>query len=398
VSPFSRRATILIVGVSSLSLACALLFAVVGGDPTQEDDYRPGVHSPSALGHRAFAEMLRRLGVDVVVSHHASGAKAGEQALLIAAEPAADDLAAVLAGADTSLVVLPKRTGTPDAGRRTWIDSSSLLPIGDVDQVLFRAIGVGGRVVRLPALVLPRNPYGAGPTLASPQAVVSDDLEPVIAGPDGILLGVRHRDGRAVWILSDPDLIANHGIGAGDNAPLAFAIVDDLRRGRPVVIDETLHGREQVPSLWSDLFRFPLVCVAAATLLAVAIGLWAGVLRFGAPVPVPPPVERGKRLLIAHTAELLDRGGHAADALARYLHTTLTDVARATHAPPDLDGARLREWLEQLARARGVRVSLAELDAAVAEAARAGRRAPALVAAAAARIYSFRQDMTGGAT
>jgi len=378
-SPFSRRALVLIVGLSTVSFACAILFAVTV-DPAPVRDSQASVHSASAIGHRAFADLLERVGIEVTTSHWSSGMLGSDGALLIVAEPREAGLSNMVDNHDPVLVVLPKRSGVPSAVHRGWIDSASLLPREEVERVL-HAAGSQGSIVRPAALRLDQKDYA--PAIDEPQLIQDDDVEPIVGGPDGMLLG--RREG-GIWILSDPDLIANHGLGRADNAPLAVAIVERVRGGRRVMFDETLHGHERIPSFWRELFAFPLVLIPIAVLLAAAVLLWAAGRRWGAPVPVPPAFEPGKATLIAHAAELMERGGHTSEAVARYLQTTLQVVARKTHAPPELSGPSLHQWLEQLAQARGVAVRVAHLEAAVAETARAGRRAAPLAAAAAARI------------
>ena len=44
-----------------------------------------------------------------------------------------------------------------------------------------------------------------------------------------ILIGEIVDSGRRIWVLSDPDIIANRGFGRGDNAALSVAVVDRLR-------------------------------------------------------------------------------------------------------------------------------------------------------------------------
>ena len=54
-------------------------------------------------------------------------------------------------------------------------------------------------------------------------------LIPIVSSPEGILLGELGRADGRVLVLADPDILATHGLGKGDNANLAFRIIDNLR-------------------------------------------------------------------------------------------------------------------------------------------------------------------------
>jgi hypothetical protein len=217
----------------------------------------------------------------------------------------------------------------------------------------------------------------------------------------GVLVGRLVRDdGSEVIIVSDPDLIANHGLARGDNAALALAVLAGLRPpGAVVVVDEALHGHVATPSLWRELFTFPLALATTSVLIALALLLWSAMGRFGRPRPDVRVLGDGKRSLIDNTAELTRLGGHAGHALERYLQATLQDVARALYAPTHLGSAETRTWLLRAAQARQVGTDLVALEREVADIAapaspRARKAERAL--AVAARIHRWRQEMTDG--
>lgn len=404
-TPFSRRATTWLVGVCVVSFACALMFAALGSEPGAVPDHKATSYSRSAIGHHGFTTLLEKLDIPVVISRHDSGKKAGD-GLLVIAEPRTDlddrlALADMVKQAKTVLLVLPKRAGAPMPNKKAFLEEAHFVSTDVADDVR-RAVNVSGQVVRFPEkVVTTRNDLGIEPAIEDSQVIVGAgaDLEPIIRTDRGILLGLSRRGDHSLWVLADPDLIENHGLAAGDNAPLAVAIIEKLREGaggddRPVVIDETLHGNMSTPSVWHALVEFPLVLATIAGLLCVLILLWAAMGRFGAPLPRPPAIEPGKGFLIANTAALIRLGGHSSHALSRYLATTMQDVARASHAPAELGGERLREWLEQVGRARKVTVSLRDLEAEVEQAGATARGREPRVVAAAHRIYAWRRHMT----
>jgi hypothetical protein len=409
--PFSRRALAWIVGLAAVSFAAALAFAIfgVGDDATSAgaDSY-----SRSALGHRGLVELLADQGIQVVRSQHASAQRAGGKALLLVAEPrlGGDEQKQALAafGDQVSgmVLVLPKRSGFRDPDHHGWIDEAELLPASDADDVL-AALGIEAKVVR-PDVTAPRfesqlaEGFPVGAELHDVQLLAPDaDVRPLVYSAEGILVGrYLADDDTSIIVIADPDLIANHGLAHGENAAIALAAIEALRPpGAVVVVDETLHGHVATPSLWRELFGFPLSLATTSALLALALLLWSAMGRFGKPRPDPRALAAGKRSLIDNTAELTRHGGHAAHALERYLHAALHDAARASHAPAQLGPAELREWLMNAARARHVSTDLNALEREVAELSalpgnRPGTAARAL--AVATRIHRWRQEMIDG--
>jgi hypothetical protein len=188
----------------------------------------------------------------------------------------------------------------------------------------------------------------------------SNALRPIVAGAAGILVGELNRN-RSVWVLADPDVIANHGIGEGDNAALALAIIDRLRgRNGPVVFDETVHGYLAQPTNpLALLVQFPFVIATIQVLAALGLLLWATVARFGAPQSAPPPLSAGRQGLLQNVAQLIAFAGHQQVMVRRYVQETVRDAARQLHAPPGLSGPTLAAWLTRVGEARGVSVDCA---------------------------------------
>lgn len=252
------------------------------------------------------------------------------------------------------LFVLPKWGGTAaddDPGR---LASAIRLPSDEVEEIL-RLVVPDGRIRRLGGSPTWKSRLGVAPTLSAPQLIESRRLRPVVAGSRGLLIGEIYVGGQRIWILSDPDVLSNHGLGRGDNSVLAVAMVDALRPpGGAVIVDETIHGFHQDPDLWRAMLEFPFVVTTIVAAVAIMALLSAATGRFGAPVPVKSPHQAGKEALITNTAGLLEYGGHAREILRNYVAVTLRDAARRLRAPRHLDEAALVQWLDQVGEARGV--------------------------------------------
>lgn len=397
--PFGHRTSAWLVGVGAASLLAAGLLTAFGEELGGITSPFADGFSRSAIGHRGFLETLRALGVPVASSRHRSADKVGQTGLLLVLEPPparGEALGEMLAAVRRAVLVLPKRTGVPSRLRPTWLESSRLLPPEAARQVL-SAAGVEGQVVRPadPAPAWRTAPGLPAPALDSPQLVVAEGLEPLVSAGGGVLVAERRTDELDLLLIADPDLLSNHGLGRGENAALVVAALARLLpEGAPVVVDETLHGFEEVPSVWRELLRLPLALAVAQALLVGMAALWSGSARFGRPRPEAPPLAAGKRILLDNTADLLRHGGHLAHALRAYWRNALDSVASALHAPSGLEPARLAAWLARISRARGA-ADPVDLEAGLAGLTRTGpaeRQALDL----ALRIHRWREEMIDG--
>jgi len=405
--PFSRGTLWLITGISAASLVAAAILSVFGDELAPPPSPGADGYSVSALGHRGLIELLGALDIPVVASRYDSTAKARDGLLVIAEPPvpeedpaAAARLTTLISTADTVLLVLPKWYGVGDPTNPRWIGDASLLPVSEVEAVL-KAIDVTGRAVgrdTLPPVWSVEDGDLPVPEIAAPQTVARDAAATAKVHSlygDALLFETSYA-GTAIWVLTDPDIINNHGLRHRANARFAATLIDRLRNGGPVVFDETVHGLGTDPSLVRTLFEFPLVLSTLQALICALLLVWAAATRFGPRRAAPPPLAPGKEFLIRNTAALLRYGGHDADALRRYLATAVAAVRHSLHAPADLAPAALTAWLERVRLVRKGSIALPELErdvsAVVADPRAHGHRIVEL----AEKICRWRTEMTHG--
>jgi hypothetical protein len=213
-----------------------------------------------------------------------------------------------------------------------------------------------------------------------------------------MLVGEISERNRKIWVLSDPDVISNHGIARAGNAALAVALIKRLRSGDgSVVFDETVHGYVAKPeSPFLLLFRFPFVVATVQGLIAVALLLWATIARFGAPQSAPPPLSAGRGSLLQNMAKLIEFTGHQPVMVARYVQANVHDVARQLHAPRGLAGQGLIAWLQRVAGARGVEVDCGALMQRASELGRSARRDAASLVRLARDTYRWKGEILDG--
>jgi hypothetical protein len=399
---FSRRWLAWGVGVAIASFAIFLLLLAYGHD--LEGRPAPGANtfSRSALGYEAAAELLRALGLGVVSRQAPAGSSVGPDHPLVLAEPdldrgggterqealwqEAEDRKAPL------VLVLPKwAPGVQQKGKPEWLAQVELMPLVWVERPLSR-LGDSERPFEVRRFARAKGCQATWRREDEPTPLKIDTenvvqllrpeerLEPVIQCAGGLLVARRPAAGKQpqVVVIADPDLLNNHGLGLG---------------ARGVVFDETIHGFNRTPGLIAESLRFPMVLTVLQGLILLGLVLWAGMGRFGKPLPATSGLAAGKEVLIGNTAELLAGGGHVADSAGRYFQQTTRAAAAYYFLPPDLPEAARLARLQTLSEGHGKRLNLAALEADL-QRLPAGRRGEEQAAWIAQRLYQWRVEMT----
>lgn len=415
---FGRRGTGWLVAVAAASLGAAAFLGIFGDALYDPPSYGPDSFSRSAVGHRAFVELLRALGRPVVVSRHRTADKAREAAVaLLEPRVGPEDSAragtfdAIDGAARRLLVVLPKRGALPDPTRPRFVGWAELLPAEDPQRVLDalhwdakvarpqRSIGAWRGDLPAPSIDAPQLIARRPPETTDdgvPRKATATEVRPLLEADEGILVGEVRAKGFRTIVLADPDVLATHGLGRGDNAALAVALLDRLGRADlPVIVDETLHGLEEQPSIARELLRFPLVLATGSALLAAALLAWAALVRFGRPARPEPVLAPGKLFLVDSTAGLLRHGGSAGHAAQAYLRAAKDEIVHRLRPPGEAGEADA--WLARAAEAQGRSGPLRDIEDRVQRLAarRAGGEEEAVRAAQV--IHAFREEMTDGA-
>ncbi|HEY4748078.1 MAG TPA: DUF4350 domain-containing protein, partial [Steroidobacteraceae bacterium] len=339
---FSRR---LLIGwiAGAAAIFAISLYLMGAGEVTGPDSTGASTFSRSAIGHAGIAEVLTRLGVPVVKSRYNSLEKLSPGSVLVIAEPRparqSEEAIRTLLKANTILLVLPKWSGEPSEQKDGWLRQVSERNAGDAQWALNlvapRATIVRESMKAGDSIAWSTNALGLTPSLASPiQLVRGTGLRAIIGSDRGMLIGEISDRNRRIWVLSDPDVISNHGLAREGNAALAVELFKRLRDADgSVVFDETVHGyvaKPETPLLL--MFRFPFVVATAQGLIAVALLMWATLARFGVPQSAPPALRAGREGLLQNMAKLIEFTGHQQVMLARYIQETVRDVARQLHA------------------------------------------------------------------
>ncbi|MCL2683939.1 MAG: hypothetical protein FWE55_01725 [Synergistaceae bacterium] len=343
----------------------------------------PGVFSTSAVGYAGFFQILGRMEVPVLASTSNPLHDAEPGGTLIIGEPilyfavSGEESTGKISKARRLLLILPKWHWEEDPKRREWVSGMSPHDISYAQAVLALVSIDTSRVIRAAPPQWRVNEFNFTPEIEGVTQLIkpSEKMRTLVGGEEGALLveftGDDEKSDRAVWILSDPDVLSNHGIWRGENAAFMISVVeslsaygnDDFSGRRGIIFDETVHGfmSESSNSIVKMMMKFPYAVITILTILSAILLVFAGMTRFGAPQAEKPALDFGKALLIDNGARLLDYGGHHSVTLERYTRFTMSETAKALHAPDGLEGPRLAEWLDRVGESRKVSISAASI-------------------------------------
>lgn len=146
-----------------------------------------------------------------------------------------------------------------------------------------------------------------------------------------------------VWLLSDPDLLNNHGLSLGDNAAIAALLLPEIAGERRIVVDYTqslwsdLEEDEYPERTWSDLLQFfaypfSLLWIGFAAFMMLAI--WRSWARYGAPERLfDDEMSAAKDVAVTAKARLLRLSGHDGALVAEHVAQRLHELAATVFGP-----------------------------------------------------------------
>ena len=269
-----------------------------------------------------------------------------------------------------TLIVLPKWVAGTVEGRIAH--PATRIPTRELAR-LMRQIGYQGLEFPPPAggFVRDARPEGALALFAAQlfrTGSLPRSCSAEIALPEGVLLarcdGPKSKG--SVYLLSDPDVLNNHGLTVADNAMVAAGLVKSIVRSqgtgdedRFVYLDTSSEDlveyegsaaeRRDYTRGTAEFERFlapPLAGMWATLLIVLGLAFWRGAVRFG-PVRADGAAlpEQSKIVALATNARLLRMAGHDGRMAADFVQNGLSDLARQTFGPAFGSGPQGRERL-----------------------------------------------------
>lgn len=338
-----------LIALSVVSILTMLLWFLIGHHFKTPHSFGNDSFSRSALGHSVFLEALERAGHTVERSRFQTSTQLQNVDLVIIAEPyiqpksteRTDEARQVLASGKPTLLVAPKRWGSPASVKDKHIARQGLEETKDVKYAIETLLQVDSNVTRT------ETTHCGDVKILDAQFVASEGFRPT--GPCPAILTQRDH----IWVLSDPDVIANHMLDTQDAQALALSIIAGIvGPNATILLDETVHGHIQRPSLGELLTEPPLVWVVIHSFLLFIFAGWAGFGRFGPGLAPMGPQEPGKALLIQNTSELLSYSGHQGLIIKRYWEMMISDLKN--HFQLTGNEVEVLNALDKIIRARGL--------------------------------------------
>ena len=366
-----------------LLIAGALFFVVVAIFPPQSGPGSSarsltGSYSPSAIGFGGFYDLLKRLDMPVVRN----------KGLLIKQPPTkkgtllllapnfsllTDEEVGEIRRLPRTLLVPPKWKGRSVSSLLRWVKDVEPLPMMAVQNDLISIFPKDP--IELKEVATPTrwtvNTLGHVPTMKGKSIRLLEhhaSLRPLVATKDGVLVGEIKREAGHLWIVSDPDIVSNHGLVQGDNALFMVALLEKIRftdnkdKSADIIFDETVHGvRAEGKNVFKELFQPPFLVVTVLVVLSACVWVFSGMIRFGAPLSDGEVTHMGKVKLLENSARLLEVSGHQGAVTKRYIRMMIRDAGVKISLKKNEELSVLAKALDKIAVERGLSGSCARI-------------------------------------
>ncbi len=329
------RFTVLGLVLFGFAAFIAMLYFIGAGDTQGRGNNGQAHATANGLnGFSGLVELLELEGEDVSTSRSPSALETPD--LLVLTPPPyfdAEELGDILekrAYAGPTLVILPKWfvSGFPpnlpdevdDQVRDGWVQLNGAIPFDwseNLPEHYAVETGLQDNEKR-PGRWAGFDLSGTLPGETSIAATDNGNGEPLVIDDAGNALALsfyvedefgNSDDTENVTFIVEPDLMNNYGLGDGDRAALALALIEDASYGYeyPIVFDLTLNGFGGTTNLLTLAFRPPFLAATLCLIMAIFIVGWRAFKRFGPSIASGPEIAFGKRRLVANGAGLILR-------------------------------------------------------------------------------------------
>lgn len=344
--------------VTAVGIAAFIAMLVLGAyAPDLRSGHNGGAHalSNSATGFSGLVHLADETGRNPVIVRNETEFDS-EDLAVVTPESFASGLDKLLneRGSRTTLIVLPKWETAADRTHPGWVTASQLLPPMISENVLAPSVAL--KIAEAKSHHEPlRNVDPTAPAElrflapAIVQTMTGGSIKPIITtASGGIVLG-KVAD-RPLYILSDPDLINNHGMGNQQQAASALAMLDFLNStgAKSILFDVTVNGLGRSRSPLKLAFDAPFLGVTLIIFTAMVLAAWQALVRFGPIKRRERAIAFGKGALVDNSAALIRKAGREAHLGDRYVDVIRERAANLFRIPVTLDADALSHRLEKL--------------------------------------------------
>ena len=351
-----RPATMfLVVAVGILAFVAMLVLGAYA--PDMRSGHNGGAHalSNSATGYSGLVGLAQATGRNPVIVRNEPMLDT-ENLVVLTPESGAVNMSKPLGMRLTkpTLIVLPKWQTVADKSHAGWVRALGVVPAYDPEGVLNpqyklkigRELSHGARLTTLPDYAPAEMRFTAPRAL---QTASGDGFKPIIADHAGHGVLLQYKD-KPFYVLADPDLLSNKGIGDERQAAAALAMLDFLNTtdAKSVSFDVTLNGLGHSPSPLRLAFDPPFLAATLAIAAALLLAALQALTRFGPARRPERALAFGKAALIDNTAALVRQARREASLGARYADMIRERAVTIFGVPPRLQGAAVDDYLDGL--------------------------------------------------
>ncbi len=340
-----HRGAMLLIGAVGIAAFIAML--VLGAyAPNLRSGRNGGSHalSPSGTGFSGIVRLAADTGRHPVIIRNKRQFNS-EDLVIVSPESGAAELNTILGerGGRVTLIILPKWRVQPDPKHAGWVRVGGLL----VPQIPASVLAPRWRFAIARHKSARERLTASGPAVSSDigfvapliaQTISGKDLEPALTDAEGrIILGQVGR--QPLYVLADPDLINNHGLGDRAQAAAALRLLDDLNStgASNVLFDVTTNGLGHSRSPLRLAFDPPFLAVTLTLFAAMVLAGWQMLVRFGAPLRPQRALAFGKAALVDNSAALIRKAGRETRLGASYADVMRRRAAKVFRLPLGLD-------------------------------------------------------------
>lgn len=354
-SPFNPRTMLLITLVGAVAFVAMLVLGAYAPDLRSGRNGGSHALSNAATGFSGLVRLAQDTGRNPVIVRALADLK-NEDLAVVTPQDATADLGKILEtrGPRATLVILPKWLTAADPNHAGWVRVHGLDYVQDPQGVLAPDVRLKiaryrghGDPLRNVDPTIPQAVHFIAPAVV--QTLSGESIHPVITTAAGaVVLG--RVGSRNLYVLSDPDLLDNHGMGSEVQARSALALLDFLNStdADGILFDVTANGLGRSPSPLKLAFDPPFLSVTLIIFAAVLLAAWQAIARFG---PVRRPeraIAFGKAALVANSAALVRKAGREAHFGGRYVEVIRDRAIALFRLRANLDPETLAARLQAL--------------------------------------------------
>jgi hypothetical protein len=352
---FNATTMLLITTIGALAFIAMLVLGAYAPDLRSGRNGGSHALSNASVGFSGLVRLAQETGRNPSIIRSVPDLKS-EDLAVVTPDNAGDNLTKILQtrGPRATLIVLPKWGTQPDPTHPGWVRVWGLAypanPEGvlspDVKLKIARSKSRHEPLLRADS-GLPADVKFVAPAVE--QTMTGADVHPVITTRQGgIILG---RIGtRNLYVLADPDLLNNHGMGDERQARSALALLDYLNStdADGVLFDVTANGLGRSRSPLKLAFDAPFLAVTLTIFAAMLLAAWQALNRFGPARRRERAIAFGKAALVDNSAALIRKAGREAHLGSRYVDVIRDRAVAMFRLPPALDPEALNARLEAL--------------------------------------------------